>query len=134
VTVIDVEDVAGDEFGFVRPHEDDTVDLFSVEPWQQGRGGSPTVAAPLSGVTVSKETVRRVDLKRRQSGIEAEPRHAIGTEDRVRLTHINVDVRVVLRRRHSYALKFLHSDADFGDATVVPEFQIATTEYRPGPS
>jgi len=29
--------------------------------------------------------------------IEAEPRRAVGTQDRVRLAHIDVDVRVVLR-------------------------------------
>jgi hypothetical protein len=44
---------------------------------------------------VSKETVRRVGIERRQSKIEAEPRRAVGTQDRVRLAHIDVDVRVV---------------------------------------
>jgi hypothetical protein len=45
----------------------------------------------------SKETVRRVGIERCQSRIEAEPRPAVGTEDRIRLAHIDVDVRVVLR-------------------------------------
>jgi len=36
----------------------------------------------------SKETVRRVGIERCQSRIEAEPRRAVGTEDRVRLAHM----------------------------------------------
>jgi hypothetical protein len=44
---------------------------------------------------VSKETVRRVGIGRCQSRIEAEPRRAVGTKDRVRLAHIDIDVRVV---------------------------------------
>ena len=63
-----------------------------------------TCPAPLlcSGrVMVSKETVRRVGIERCQSRIEAEPRPAVGTEDRVRLGHIDVDVRVVLRWGHA---------------------------------
>ncbi len=43
---------------------------------------------------ISKETVRRVGIERCQSRIEAEPRRAVGTEDCVRLAHIDVDVRV----------------------------------------
>src|SRR6202030_3764645 len=48
-------------------------------------------------VMVSKETVRRVGIGRCQSRIEAEPRRAVGTKDRVRLAHIDIDVRMVLR-------------------------------------
>ena len=69
----------------------------------------------------SGETVRRVGVERCQSRIEAEPRPAVGTEDRVRLAHIDVDVRVVLRWGLPDALEFPHSDADFWDAAVVPE-------------
>src|ERR1700680_2426579 len=79
---------------------------------------------------VSKETVRRVSIERCQSRIEAEPRPAVGTEDPVRLAHIDVDVRVVLRWGHADTLEFPHSDADFGDATVVPELQIAAARHR----
>jgi len=79
---------------------------------------------------VSKKTVRRVDLERRQSGFEAEPRPTVGTEDRIRLAHVYVDVRVVLRRGHADTLEFPHPDADFGDAAVVPEPQIAAAGHR----
>src|SRR5438105_15034347 len=65
---------------------------------------------------VSKETVRRVE--RRQSRIEAEPRRAVGTQNRVRLAHIDVDVRVVLRWGLADTHEFLHADADFRDAVV----------------
>ena len=57
--------------------------------------------------------------------LEAEPRPAVGTEDRVCLAHIDVDVRVVLRWGHADALEFPHPDADFGDAAVVSELRIA---------
>jgi hypothetical protein len=84
-------------------------------------------------VTISKETVGRVGIERRQSRIEAEPRPAVGTEDRVRLGHIDVDVRVVLRWGDAYALKFPHPDADFGNAAVVSELRIAAARHRLGP-
>ena len=58
---------------------------------------------------VSKETVRRVGIGRCQSRIEAEPRRAVGTKDRVRLAHIDIDVRMVLRRRYANALEFAHT-------------------------
>lgn len=70
---------------------------------------------------VSKETVRRVGIGRCQSRIEAEPRRAVGTKDRVRLAHIDVDVRVVLRWGLPDALEFPHPDADFRNPVVVPE-------------
>jgi hypothetical protein len=79
---------------------------------------------------VSKEAVRRVGIERCQSRIEAEPRRAVGTEDRVRLAHIDVNVRVVLWRGHADALEFPHSDADFRDAAVVPELRIAAPGHR----
>jgi len=37
---------------------------------------------------VRKETLWRAGIERCQSRVEAEPRRAIGTEDRVRLAHI----------------------------------------------
>jgi hypothetical protein len=92
-----------------------------------------TCPARSGRVMVSKETVRRVSIERCQSRIEAEPRPAVGTEDRVRLAHTDVDVRVVLRWGHADALEFPHPDADFGDAAIVPELQIAAAGHRPRP-
>ena len=57
----------------------------------------------------------------------------VGTEDRVRFAHVDVDVRVVLRRGLPDAFEFLHPDADFGDAAVVPELQIAVARHRFSP-
>jgi hypothetical protein len=74
-------------------------------------------------VMVGKVAVRRVGIGRDQSSIEAEPRRAIGTEDRVCLAHIYVDMRIILRRRYADALEFPHPDADFRDATVVLELR-----------
>jgi hypothetical protein len=73
---------------------------------------------------VSKEAVRRIGIERCQSRIETEPCRAIRTGDRVRLAHIDVDVRVILWRGHADALEFPHPDADFRDAAVVPELWI----------
>src|SRR6267154_6418597 len=81
-------------------------------------------------VMVCKDAVRRIGIERCQSRIEAEPRRAIGTEDSVRLAHIDVDVRVVLRWGHADALELLHPDADFRDAVVVSEFRIADAGHR----
>src|SRR6267143_1545876 len=82
---------------------------------------------------VTKETVRRVGIERCQSRIEAEPRPAVGTEDRVRRGHIDVDVRVVLRWGHADALEFPYPDANFGDAAVVSELRMAAVGHRPSP-
>ena len=79
----------------------------------------------LGRALVSNETVRRVGIERCQSRIEAEPRPAVGTEDRVRPAHIDVDVRVVLRRGPADALEFPHPDKNFRDAAIVPELRIA---------
>src|SRR5260370_39701317 len=81
-------------------------------------------------VMISKDAVRRVGIERGQSRIEAEPRPAIGTEDRVRLAHIDVDVRVVLRWGHADALELLHPDASFRDCACVPQLRIAAAGHR----
>jgi hypothetical protein len=81
-------------------------------------------------VTISKQTVGRVGIELCQSRIEAEPGAAVGTEDRVRLGHIDVDVRMVLRWGHAYALEFPHPDADFGNAAVVSELRIAAARHQ----
>jgi hypothetical protein len=78
----------------------------------------------------SEETVGRDGFKRCQSGVVAEPCRAVGTEYRVCLAHVDIDMRVVLRRGHPDALEFPHPDPDFGDAAVVPEFRISATGRR----
>ena len=80
---------------------------------------------------VSKETVRRVGTERCQSRIEAEPRRAVGTQDRVRLTHIDVDVRTgyVLRSGFADTHEFLYPDADFRDAAIIIELRIAVAGH-----
>ena len=81
-------------------------------------------------VMIGKDAVRRVGIERCQSRIEAESRRAIGTEDSVRLAHIDVDVRVVLRWGHADALELRHPDADFRDTAVVPELRIAVAGHQ----
>jgi hypothetical protein len=50
---------------------------------------------------VRKKTFRWVGIERCQSRIKTEARRAIGTQDSVRLSHVYVEVRVVLRRGDS---------------------------------
>src|SRR5215472_1828197 len=81
---------------------------------------------------VPKETARRVGIERCQSRVETEPRPAVGTKECVRRTHIDVDVRVVLRRGHAEAPEFPDPDPNFRDAAVVPELRIVVG-HRLGP-
>jgi len=81
----------------------------------------------------SKQTVWRFGIERCQSRIEAKTRPAVGTEDRVRSAHIDVDVRVVLGWGHADALEFPHPDADFRDAAVVSELRMAAVGHRLSP-
>jgi hypothetical protein len=83
---------------------------------------------------VSKETVRRFGI--RAVSIEDRSGTAPRSRDRgsrARLTHIDVDVRVVLRWGHADALEFPHPDADFRDAAVVPELRMAAVGHRLSP-
>ena len=97
-------------------------DLYRRNPAESRESDWASVPCPRSGrIIVSKVAVRRVGIGRCQSRIEAEPRRAVGAKDRVRLSHIDVDVRMVLRRRYADALEFPHPDADLRDAAVVPE-------------
>jgi len=57
----------------------------------------------------------------------------MGTEDGTGLAHIDVDVRVVLRWRLPDVFAFPDPDADFRDAAVVPELEIAAAGHRRRP-
>ena len=92
------------------------------------RGGS-TQAVLCSAKKLSDGS----SIERRQSRIQAETRHAVGTVDRVRPAHIDVDVRVVLWWGHADALEFPHPDADFKNAAVVPELRMAAPGHRLSP-
>lgn len=59
-----------------------------------------------------------------------EPRRTVETEDRIGLAHIDVNVRVVVRRGRADALEFPDPDADFRDSVVVPEFWAAAAGHR----
>src|SRR5277367_40904 len=83
-------------------------------------------------VLVRKYTVRRLGFERSQSRIEAEPRPAVRTEDHVSIAHIDVNVRVVLRRGRPDAFEFSHANVDFRDAVVAPELQIAAVSLVVG--
>src|SRR5215472_10316647 len=73
---------------------------------------------------VPKETARRVGIERCQSWVETEPRPAVGTKDRVRRTHIDVDVRVVLRWGHADAPKFPDPVLNIREAEVFTQLRI----------
>src|SRR5689334_5444733 len=75
----------------------------------------------LSWIRIGEQAVRRIGFRRPEPRIEAEPRPAIGAENRVLLAHVDVDVRVIVRRRNAHAVEFPHADSDLRDRAVVPE-------------
>src|SRR5205807_5291472 len=58
----------------------------------------------LSWIRIDEQAVRRIGFRRPEPRIEAEPRPAIGAENRVLLAHVDVDVRVIERRRNADAV------------------------------
>jgi hypothetical protein len=101
---------------------------MTVIVWKVGGGSSRGAGSGRGGAAqAALWSANKLSGGSASSGVNSS---AVGTEDRVRLAHIDVDVRVVLRRRLPHALEFPHSDADFGDAAVVSEFQtIAGPRY-----
>ena len=55
-------------------------------------------------------------------------------EYRVLLAHVDVDVRVIERRRNADTVEFPDADSDLRGRAVVPELQIATAGHRLRPS
>jgi hypothetical protein len=49
----------------------------------------------LSRIRIDEQAVRRIGFRRPEPRIEAEPRRAIGAENRVLLAHVDVDVWVI---------------------------------------
>ena len=79
---------------------------------------------------LDEEAVRRVRFVRRKPRVETELSRAIGTKDRLRLSHIDVDVRMVLRRRNADAVESSDPDTDFRNASVIPEFRVSDAGCR----
>lgn len=78
---------------------------------------------------INVQAVRRVGLTRTQARIEAEQGRAVRAEDRILAAHLQVDVRVILRRRNTDALELPHSDPDFTHGAIVLELGIAVTRH-----
>src|SRR5271156_5833545 len=106
---------------------------ISLAESREGDWTCPAARLRSSRVMFSKETVRRFGIERCQSRIEAETGPTVGTEDRVRAAHIDVDLRLVLLCGHADALEFSHPDADLRDAAVVPELRMAAVRHRLSP-
>ena len=77
----------------------------------------------LSWIRIDEQAVRRIGFRRPEPRIEAEPRPAIGAENHVLLAHVDVDVRVIVRRRNAHAVEFLDAYSDLRDRAVVPELR-----------
>jgi hypothetical protein len=84
----------------------------------------------LSWIRIDEQAVRRIGFRRPEPRIEAEPRPAIGAKNRVLLAHVDVDVRVIVRRRNADAVEFPDADSDLRDRAVVPELPIAAAGHR----
>jgi hypothetical protein len=87
-------------------------------------------ALVLFWIRIDEQAVRRVGFQRPESRIEAEARRAIGAENRVLLAHVDVDVRVIVRRRNADTVEFPDADSDLRDRAVVPELRIAAAGHR----
>src|SRR3546814_1086268 len=83
------------------------------------------IISRLSFLGIDEYAVLRVSVGRRQSRIIAVPCRTVGAEDRVLVTHIDIDVRMIVRRGCTDAIKFPHPDADLRGRAVVFEFRIA---------
>lgn len=56
--------------------------------------------------------------------IEVEQRRAIGTQDRIQLSHIEIDVRMIVWRRCSDAIKLPGANTNFDRSIVIAIFWI----------
>jgi hypothetical protein len=70
------------------------------------------IRAKRSSATPSPATCR-TEL-RSQSWIEAEPRRAVGAADRVPFAHVDIDMRVIVRRRYADAFELPRPDSNLG--------------------
>src|SRR5215471_17760749 len=85
-------------------------------------------------IRINKHALRRIGFRGPKPRIEAEQRSAIGAENRVLLAHVDVDVRVIVRRRNADTVEFPDANSDLRDRVVVPELRIAAAGHRFRPS
>ncbi len=75
-------------------------------------------------MSVAKLAVGRIGVKRRESGIEAVQRAAIGAQNPVQFAHLQIDMRMILRRGFPDALECFRADANLSHAAVIAKFGI----------
>ena len=127
----------------LRPHNDDSVHasyLFDLKwskaiPKRAPSAAESTLGSHRKSVSVcpawsGEYAVRRVRIKWGQANIESESCSAIGTDDRVHFTHVEVDVRMIVRWRYSNAFKFSDANANLIYTVVVSELGIAVIRLR----
>lgn len=68
--------------------------------------------------------LRALAIKWVQTWIEFKQRTAVGAEYLVLRTHLQIDMRVVFRRRLADAFEFPCSNADSGDAAIIAELGV----------
>src|SRR5215472_18952343 len=88
----------------------------------------------LFSIKIDEQAVWRVGFRRPEPRIKAEPCRTIRAEYRVLLAHVDVDVRVIERRRNADTVEFPDADSDLRGRAVVPELHIATAGHRLRPS
>src|SRR3546814_12919386 len=79
------------------------------------------IISRLSFLGIDEYAVLRVSVGRRQSRIIAVPCRTVGAEDRVLVTLIAIDVRMIVRRGCTDAIKFTLPDAEPRGTAVVFE-------------
>src|SRR5436190_6120553 len=85
---------------------------MAVAVWRAGSGRSSLRA---------HQAALRRSLVGGQAGVVQVKGRAIGAEDLAVGAHVQIDVRVVVRRARAHALELLHADGDFLDALIVGE-------------
>ena len=119
------------------------MELDALEGLRQGRrsevpsagtGGSTThtmqIVDCLDFLAIDEHAVFWIRFSRPQSRIIAVPCRTVGAEDRVVVTHICIDVWMIVRRRYADAAEFSHPDSDLRDRMVVSEFWIETCRHN----
>ena len=84
----------------------------------------------LSFGRIQEHAIRWVRLLRAKAFVVPEQSRAVGTEDHVVRPHIEVNVRMVVRRGRAGAFEFSNADLDLRNAPIVLELRIVFTGHH----
>lgn len=82
-------------------------------------------ASLLASLWIDEFAVRRLGIERPEPRIISVPCCAVRAKDRVLVAHVDVNVRMVVRRRSADAIEFPCPDPNFSSRAVVSELREA---------